>query len=111
MREIADRFLTPVERRTSMTWAHRRKWVFGIDIRTCSAYGGAVRTIACTDDAEVFENILTHIDTKTDEPVALRHPPCWHAGLMLFTDQRGGRAQVPVAAAIRLFNSVGGKGF
>jgi hypothetical protein len=34
---------TPAERRASMTWAQRLKRVFGIDIETCPACGGAVR--------------------------------------------------------------------
>lgn len=97
-REIADKFLTPAERRASVTWAHRLKRVFSIDMQACSAYGGAVRFIACIGDAEIFEKILTHLDTKTDEPEALRHPPCWHAGLMPFAGQRDARAQVPMDA-------------
>ena len=34
---------TPAERRAAMTWAQRLKRVFGIDIETCPACGGAVR--------------------------------------------------------------------
>ena len=37
----------PVQRRAAMTWAQRLKRVFGIDIETCRACGGAVRIIAC----------------------------------------------------------------
>jgi hypothetical protein len=40
----------PVQRRSAMTWAQRLKRVFGIDIETCPACGGAVRIIACIED-------------------------------------------------------------
>jgi len=43
-----------------MTWAQRLKRVFNIDIETCPSCGGAVRTIACIEDPEVIEKILTH---------------------------------------------------
>jgi hypothetical protein len=42
----------------------QRKRVFGIDIETCSAYGGAVRIIACIEAPVVIEKILTHLDGK-----------------------------------------------
>ncbi len=41
------------------------KRVFGIDIRTCSACGGAVRLIACIEDAAVIEKILTDLDAPS----------------------------------------------
>ena len=44
--------LPTVERRAAMTWAQRLKRVFGIDIHTCPACGGAVRIIACIEDPE-----------------------------------------------------------
>ena len=37
---------TPAERRAAMSWAQRLKRVFGIDIETCPACGGAMRIIA-----------------------------------------------------------------
>jgi len=37
---------TAAQRRAAMTWAQRLKRVFGIDIETCSACGGALRIIA-----------------------------------------------------------------
>lgn len=37
---------TPAERRAAMTWVQRLKRVFGIDIETRPACGGAVRIIA-----------------------------------------------------------------
>ena len=66
---------TPAERRVSMTWAQRLKRVFGIDIETCPACGGAVRIIACIEDAEVIEKTLAHLDAKAIEPEAPRRPP------------------------------------
>ena len=62
-----------------MTWAQRLKRVFGIDIHTCAACGGAVRIIACIEDPEVIEKILAHLDKKTTEspgwPPPCRAPP------------------------------------
>jgi len=40
-----------------MAWAQRLKRVFGIDIETCSACGGAVRIIACIEDPASIEKI------------------------------------------------------
>ena len=55
---------TPAERRTSMTWAQRLKRVFNIDIDTCRECGGAVKVIACIEDALVIKKILTHLRGK-----------------------------------------------
>ena len=55
---------TSAERRAAMTWAQRLKRVFGIDIQTCSECGGAMRIIACIEDAVVIEKILAHLDAK-----------------------------------------------
>ncbi len=40
-----------------MTWAQRLKRVFGIDIETCLACGGALRIIACIEDPLVTKKI------------------------------------------------------
>lgn len=66
---------TPAERRAAMTWARRLKRVFGIDINICPACGGAMRIIACIEDPDVIEKILTHLDGKALEPKATRRPP------------------------------------
>jgi hypothetical protein len=66
----------PAERRVSITWAQRLKRVFGIDIENCPACGGAVQIIACVEDPEVIEKILTYLDTKAAEPEASWLPPC-----------------------------------
>ena len=58
-----------------MTWAQRLKRVFGIDIETCPACGGAMRIIACIEDPEVIEKILAHLDAKASEPEAPLRPP------------------------------------
>jgi hypothetical protein len=50
-----------------MTWAQRLNRVFGIDIETCPVCGGAVRVIACIEDTDVIEKILTHLDVKGGE--------------------------------------------
>jgi hypothetical protein len=67
---------TTAERRAAMTWAQRLKRVFGIDIQTCPACGGAVRIIAYIEDLVVIEKILAHLDAKASEPEAPRRPPC-----------------------------------
>ena len=58
------------------TWAQRLKRVFGIDIEICLACGGAVRIVACIEDAEVIEQILTHLDKNAADPQARWQPPC-----------------------------------
>jgi len=55
---------TPGEWRAAMTCAQRLKRVFGIDIETCPACSGAVRIIACIEDAAVIEKILAHFQGK-----------------------------------------------
>ena len=67
---------TPAERRTAMTWAQRLKRVFGIDIETCAACGGALRIIACIEDPAVIKKILTHLDRKDASAEPFRLPPC-----------------------------------
>ena len=58
--------------------AQRLKRVFGIDIETRSACGGALRIIACIEDPAVIKKILAHLDQKdactSAEPSRL--PPC-----------------------------------
>ncbi|MGB5833759.1 MAG: IS91 family transposase, partial [Thiohalocapsa sp.] len=67
---------TPAERRASMSWAQRLKRVFGIDIETCPACGGAVRIIACIEDPVVIKRILTRLDAQASAPPAAIRPPC-----------------------------------
>jgi hypothetical protein len=59
-----------------MTWAQRLKRVFGIDIETCPACGGAVQIIACIEDPVVIKKILTYLDAKNASTVASCSPPC-----------------------------------
>jgi hypothetical protein len=59
-----------------MTWAQRLKRIFGIDIETCPACGGAVRIIACIEDPVAIEKILIYLDAKAAAPEASRLPPC-----------------------------------
>ena len=58
-----------------MTWAQRPKRVFGIDIETCPACGGAMRIIACIEDPVIIEKILAHLDAKASESEVSRRPP------------------------------------
>ena len=88
---------TPAERRAAMNWAQRLKRVFGIDIETCPACGGALRimpkalaalagqALACIEDPMVIKKILTHLDRKDapQEPGLLpegRAPPAGRFG-------------------------------
>ena len=71
---------SPAERRASMNWAQRLKRVFGIDIETCPACGGAMEVIACIEDPVVIKQILDHLEHKVQAsgPRALpesRAPP------------------------------------
>ena len=54
----------------------RLKRVIGIDIETCPAGGVAVRIIACIEDPEVIEKILTHLDAKGTTAEASWRAPC-----------------------------------
>jgi hypothetical protein len=67
---------TPAERHAAMIRAQRLKRVFGIDIETCPACGGAMRIIACTEYPDVIEKILTHLDAKGSEPETPLRPLC-----------------------------------
>ena len=67
---------SPAEQRAGMTWAQRLKRVFGIDIQTCPACGGALRIIVSIEDPVVIEKILAHLDAKAAAAQAARPPPC-----------------------------------
>ena len=58
---------TSAERHAAMTWAQRLKRVFSIDIEVCGRCGGSVRVIACIEDQDVIDRILTHLHQKEQE--------------------------------------------
>ena len=62
------------ERRASMSWAQRLKRVFNIDIETCRTCGGQVRIIACIEDPQVIEKILTHLKEKAVSLALIQRP-------------------------------------
>jgi hypothetical protein len=64
---------TPAERRAAMTWAQRLKRVFGIDIQTCAACGGAVRIIACIGAATMPAGRVAAVGVKS-APTIYNHP-------------------------------------
>ena len=72
----ADTDHSAPERQAGMTWAQRLKRVFGIDIQTCAACGGALRIIACIEDPLVIDKILAHLDAKAAAAQAARPTPC-----------------------------------
>ena len=74
-------------RHVSMTWAHRLKRVFKIDIETCEHCGGAVKVITSIEDPIVIKKILEHLDRRTApatpafRPFARAPPPMTLPGL------------------------------
>lgn len=68
---------TPAERHAAMAWAQRLKRVFNIDIETCGRCGGTVKVIACIEDQDIIDRILTHLrDKEQDIPgLPLPKPP------------------------------------
>ena len=69
------------KRRGKMSWAKRLKRVFNIDVTVCRHCQGAVRIIACIEDAQVIKRVLAHINRK-QEPLervmagaGIRAPP------------------------------------
>jgi len=82
---------TRMEQHASMTWARRLKRVFAIDITECEKCRGPVKIIACIEDPEVIEKILTHLTGREGEQAAqatrlppTRAPPqfpAWDQGL------------------------------
>jgi hypothetical protein len=66
---------TPSERHVAMRWAQRLKRVFGIDVQTCAGCCGAMRIIACIEDAAVIKAILAHLAGKARPVQAPRAPP------------------------------------
>jgi hypothetical protein len=59
-----------------MTGAPRLKRGFNIDITSCQDCGGAMTVIACIEDHDVIQKILTHLqmDTKATAPGPLPEP-------------------------------------
>ena len=57
-----------------MSWAQRLKRVFGIDIETCQACGGAVRIIASIEDPVIIKKILAHLEQAEPGSEVLRLP-------------------------------------
>ena len=72
--DVSDQPLA--EKRVSMTWASRLKRVFDIDVETCSECGGEVRIIACIEDPEVIQKILSHLNDKGPSSIAGLLPDC-----------------------------------
>jgi hypothetical protein len=47
-----------------MSWAHRLKRVFNIDVEVCGHCGGSVKVIACIEDQDIIHRILAHLREK-----------------------------------------------
>ena len=58
---------SPAERHAAMTWAQRLKRVFNIDIEVCGRCGSAARVIACIEDQDIIDRILTHLRRKEQD--------------------------------------------
>ncbi len=65
---------TPAEKHAAMTWAKRLKRVFGIDVQTCEACGGAVKIIAAVEDPVAIRKILDHLEEQGAMPQAYHRP-------------------------------------
>ncbi len=69
------------ERRKTMSWAMRLKRVFNIDITVCRYCQGNVRIIACIEDAQTINQILSPINqqqkrlTHVNIGLGIRAPP------------------------------------
>jgi hypothetical protein len=70
MRPADSDVVSPIERHAAMTWAQRLKRVFNIDIEVCGRCGGSARVIACIEDQDVIDRILTHLRKKEQEAPA-----------------------------------------
>ena len=77
MRPADSDVVSTIERHVAMTWAQRLKRVFNIDIEVCSRCGGSVRVIACIEDQDITDRILTHLESEEQNTPALPHlaPP------------------------------------
>jgi hypothetical protein len=60
---------TPDEYHSAMTWAQRLKRVFNIDVETCVHCGGSAKVIACIEDQQVIDKILSHHMKKDRQPL------------------------------------------
>ena len=61
----------PAESHAAMTWAHRLKRVFKIDLELCETYGAPMKVIASIEDPAEVKRILAHLDHR---PGAGQHP-------------------------------------
>ena len=52
------------ERHIAISWAQRLKRVFNIDIETCDRCGRSLKVIACIEDQDIIDRILTHLREK-----------------------------------------------
>jgi len=57
-----------------MTWAHRLKRVFKIDVSTCGHCGGAVRIVASIEEPTAIRAILAHFEKHGALQKALYRP-------------------------------------
>lgn len=57
-----------------MTWAQRLKRVFSIDIEIFPRCQGPVKIIACIDDPDVIQKILTHLSQNATAADLRRRP-------------------------------------
>jgi hypothetical protein len=69
---MAGEVQTASERRAAMSLAKRLKRVFDLDITVCEACGRAVKIIACIEDPEVINQILSNFRTARPHHQRLR---------------------------------------
>ena len=64
---------SPAERHVAMSWAHRLKRAFNIDIDVCDRCGESVKVIACIEDQDIIDKILAHLREKEQGRPTLSH--------------------------------------
>ena len=67
MRPAGSEVVSPIERHAAMTWVQRLKRVFNIDIETCGRCGGSLKVIACIEDQDIIDRILTHLRRREQD--------------------------------------------
>ena len=58
----------------SMTWAQRLKRAFNTDVEVCARCASAVRVIACIEEENAIDRILSHLHRNESETATQPHP-------------------------------------
>jgi hypothetical protein len=58
------------QRAAALGWAQRLKRVFALDVERCEGCGAGMRIIACIEEEQLIEKILTHLGIGEFAPTA-----------------------------------------